>query len=139
MIYSETSTYSFTVPRPDWDPVRILIADDYEIIRAGVRALLRWRTDVDIVEASNGQEAIDQARKTNPDVIILDLAMPVMTGIEAARRPKKEMPKVPILILSMHDDGHAMAKELAQIGVRGFVSKTDAAQKLPDAIEVVLA
>jgi DNA-binding NarL/FixJ family response regulator len=119
--------------------LRILIADDYELIRAGVRALLRWRTDVEIIEASNGEEAIEQARKTNPDVIILDLAMPTMTGIEAARRLKEEMPQVPILILSMHDDGHTMARELAQIGVRGFVSKTDAAQKLPDAIDTVLA
>jgi DNA-binding NarL/FixJ family response regulator len=84
------------------------------------------------VEASNGQEAIEQARKTNPDIIILDLAMPVMTGIEAARRLKKEMPQIPILIMSMHDDGHAMARELAPIGIQGFVSKTDAAQKLPD-------
>jgi DNA-binding NarL/FixJ family response regulator len=119
--------------------VRILIADDYELIRAGVRALLRWRTDVEIVEASNGQEAIEQARKTNPDVIILDIAMPIMTGIEAARRLKSEMPQVPILILSMHDDGHALARELVQIGVQGFVSKTDAAQKLPEAIDAVLA
>ena len=119
--------------------MRILIADDYEIIRAGVRALLRWRTDADVVEASNGQEAIEQARKTNPDVIILDLAMPVMTGLEAARRLKEEMPQVPILILSMNDDLHALVKELAQIGVQGFVSKSDVAQKLPQAIETVLA
>jgi two-component system response regulator NreC len=118
--------------------VRILIADDHEIIRTGVRGILRWRTDVDVVEASNGEEAIEQARKTNPDVIILDFMMPVMTGIEAARRLKDEMPQVPILILSMHE-GHAMARELAQIGVQGFVSKTDAAQKLPDAIDTVLA
>jgi DNA-binding NarL/FixJ family response regulator len=119
--------------------VRILIADDYEIIRAGVRALLRWRTDVHIVEASNGQEPVDQARRTNPDVLILDLAMPVMTGLEAARHSKEEMPQVPILIMSTHDDGHAMTRELAKIGVQGFVSKTRAAQKLPDAIETVLA
>jgi len=119
--------------------LRILIADDYEIIRAGVRALLRWRTDVDVIEASNGQEAIEQARKTNPDVIILDLAMPVMTGLEAARRLKEEMPQVPILILSMNDDVHTLARELAQIGVEGFVSKTDVAQKLPDAIDTVVA
>jgi two-component system, NarL family, response regulator NreC len=118
--------------------VRILIADDHEIIRTGVRGILRWRTDVDVVEASNGEEAIEQARKTNPDVIILDFMMPVMTGIEAARRLKDEMPQVSILILSMHE-GHAMARELAQIGVQGFVSKTDAAQKLPDAIDTVLA
>ena len=119
--------------------MRILIADDYEIIRAGVRALFRERTDVEIVEASNGQEAIEQARKTNPDVIVLDLAMPVMTGAEAARLLKKEMPQVPILIISMHDDGHALAGVLAKIGVQGFVSKIEAARKLPDAIDTVLA
>jgi DNA-binding NarL/FixJ family response regulator len=119
--------------------LRVLIADDYKIIRVGVGALLRWRMDVDIVEASNGQEAIEQARKTNPDVIILDIVMPIMTGIEAARRLKSEMPQVPILILSMHDDGHALARELVQIGVQGFVSKTDVAQKLPNAIDTVLA
>jgi DNA-binding NarL/FixJ family response regulator len=121
-----------------WAELRILIADDHEIIRAGVRAILRWRPDVEIVEASNGEEAIEQARKTNPDLIILDFTMPVMTGIEAARRLKKEMPGVRILILSMHD-GQAMTYELAQIGVQGFVSKTDAAQKLPQAIDAVLA
>ena len=119
--------------------MRILIADDYEVVRKGVRALLRWRTDVEIVEASNGKEAIEQARTTHPDVIILDLAMPVMTGIEAARRLKVEMPQVPILVMSMHDDGHALGSELAKIGVRGFVSKTDAAQKLLDAIDAILA
>ena len=121
-----------------WALLRILIADDHEIIRAGVRAILHWRTDVEIVEASNGAEAIEQARATNPDIIILDFTMPVMTGIEAARRLKKEMPQIPILILSMHD-GQAMKNELVQIGVQGFVSKTDAAQKLPGAIDAVLA
>jgi DNA-binding NarL/FixJ family response regulator len=65
--------------------------------------------------------------------------MPVMTGIEAARRLNLEMPQVSILVMSMHDDGHALARELAQIGVRGFVSKTDAAEKLTDAIDAILA
>jgi DNA-binding NarL/FixJ family response regulator len=118
--------------------LRILIADDHEIIRAGVRAILRWRPDVEIVEASNGEEAIEQARATNPDIIILDFTMPVMTGIEAARRLKKEMPQIPILVLSMHD-GQAMTNELRQIGVQGFVSKTEATQKLPQAIDTILA
>jgi two-component system, NarL family, invasion response regulator UvrY len=118
--------------------LRILIADDHEIVRAGIRAILRLRTDVDVVEASNGEEAIEQARKTNPDVIILDFMMPVMTGLAAARRLKEEMPQVPILIMSMHE-GHAMARELSLIGVQGFVSKTDAAQKLPEAIDTLLA
>jgi CheY-like chemotaxis protein len=119
-------------------PLRILIADDHEIVRAGIRSILLLRSGVQVFESCNGQEAIEQARKTNPDVIILDVTMPVMTGIEAARRLKKEMPQVPILILSMHD-GESMANELAQIGVQGYVSKTDAAQKLPDAIDAVVA
>jgi two-component system, NarL family, nitrate/nitrite response regulator NarL len=118
--------------------LRVLIADDHEIIRTGVRAILRWRANVEVIEASNGEEAIEQARKTNPDVIILDVTMPVMTGIEAARRLKKEMPQVPILILSMHD-GQSMADELARIGVQGYVSKNDATAKLPAAIDAVLA
>jgi DNA-binding NarL/FixJ family response regulator len=118
--------------------VRILIADDHEIIRAGVRAILNWQNDVEVVEASNGQEAIEQARKTHPDVIILDVTMPIMTGIEAARRLKSEMPQVPILILSMHE-GESMANELARIGVQGYVSKNDASAKLPVAIDTVLA
>jgi DNA-binding NarL/FixJ family response regulator len=118
--------------------VRILIADDHEIIRAGVRAILNWQNDVEVVEASNGHEAIEQARKTNPDVIILDVTMPIMTGIEAARRLKSEMPQVPILILSMHE-GESMANELARIGVQGYVSKNDASTKLPVAIDTVLA
>jgi two-component system, NarL family, nitrate/nitrite response regulator NarL len=122
---------------PDWVPLRILIADDHEIIRTGVRAILHWRANVDVVEAANGQEAIEQARKTNPDVIILDVTMPVMTGIEAARRLKREMPKIPILILSMHD-GPSMADELARIGVQGYVSKNDASAKLPAAIDALL-
>jgi DNA-binding NarL/FixJ family response regulator len=119
--------------------VRILIADDHELIRQGVRGILRSRMDVDIAEASNGQEAIEQARKTNPDVIILDFMMsPGMTGIKVAQRLKKEMPQVPILLLSMHDL-HAVTGELAQIGFQGFVSKSEAAQKLPEAIDTVLA
>jgi DNA-binding NarL/FixJ family response regulator len=124
---------------PDWaPPLRILIADDHEIIRTGVRAILRWWANVEVIEASNGEEAIEQAHKTNPDVIILDVTMPIMTGIEAARRLKKEMPQVPILILSMHD-GESLAHDLARIGVQGYVSKNDASAKLPEAIDALLA
>jgi DNA-binding NarL/FixJ family response regulator len=118
--------------------LRVLIADDHEIIRAGVRAILHRRSDVDVVEAANGEEAIEQARKTNPDVIILDVTMPVMNGIEAARQLKSEMPEIPVLMLSMHD-GQSMANELARIGVQGFVSKNDAGEKLPGAIDTVVA
>jgi two-component system, NarL family, nitrate/nitrite response regulator NarL len=119
--------------------LRILIADDYEVVRAGIWALLlHWRQDIEIGEACNGQEAIDQARKTNPDLIILDITMPVMSGIEAARRLKSEMSAIPIIVLSMHE-GQSMINELTRIGVQGFVSKNDAVQKLPNAIDIILA
>lgn len=119
--------------------MRILIADDYEVVRAGIWALLlHWRQDIEIREARNGQEAIDQARKTNPDLIILDITMPEMSGIEAARQLKNEMATIPIIVLSMHE-GQSVINELTRIGVQGFVSKNDAVQKLSDAIETVLA
>ena len=117
--------------------MRILVADDHEIVRAGIRAILLLQLDVEVIEASNGQEAIEQARKTKPDVIILDVTMPILTGIQAARRLKEEMPKIPILILSMHE-GPQLAHELRAIGVQGYVSKTDAATTLPDAINALL-
>jgi DNA-binding NarL/FixJ family response regulator len=74
--------------------LRILIADDYEIVRPGILALLHWRNDVEIVEAFNGKEAIDQARKTNPGLIILDITAPVMSGIEDARRLGHSTPEI---------------------------------------------
>lgn len=117
--------------------MRILIADDHEIVRAGIRAILLWRSDVEVIEASNGQEAIDLARKTKPDLIILDVTMPVLTGIQAAQRLKQEMPKIPILILSMHE-GPGLAHELRAIGVQGYVSKSETVTTLPEAIDALL-
>jgi two-component system, NarL family, nitrate/nitrite response regulator NarL len=118
-------------------PLRIVVADDHEIVRAGIRAILLLRADVEVIEASNGQEAIEQARKTKPDLIILDVTMPVLGGIQAARQLKQEMPKTPILILSMHE-GPQLAHELRAIGVQGYVSKTEAVTKLPQAIDALL-
>jgi two-component system nitrate/nitrite response regulator NarL len=123
---------------PGTGPLRILIADDHEIVRAGIRAILLLRPDVDVIEASNGQEAIEQARKTKPDLIILDVTMPVVGGAQAARLLKNEMPKIPILILSMHEGPH-FAHELRAIGVQGYVSKTEAVTKLPEAIDALLS
>ena len=84
------------------------------------------------------RRAIDQARKIKPDVIILDITMPGMTGIEAARQLKRELPQIPILILSMHDL-YAVAGQLSRIGVQGFISKAEVAQNLPDAINAVVS
>ena len=97
---------------------------------------MQLRTDVDVAEASNGQEAIERSRKMNPALIILDMTMPVISGIQAARRLKKEMPQIPILTLSRHEE-HAIARELAQIGVQGFVSKSRKGQGFCGAEEAV--
>jgi two-component system, NarL family, invasion response regulator UvrY len=118
--------------------LHILIADDHEIVRTGVRTILLQRSDVQISEVSNGQEALRQARKTKFDVIILDVTKPTMTSLEVARRLKQEMPAVPVLILSMHECA-SLRNELNRIGVKGYVAKTDAAAKLLDAIDAVLA
>jgi two-component system, NarL family, nitrate/nitrite response regulator NarL len=138
MIYCRTVNLTPQAAPPDREPVRILIADDHEIIRTGVRTILLQRSDVQVFEVSNGQDALRQARKTKFDVIILDVTMPVMTGVEVARRLKQEMPDVPVLILSMHE-GASLRNELNRIGVKGYVAKTDAATKLLDAIDAVLA
>ena len=83
------------------DPIRVLIVDDHAILRAGLRALLDLSEDINVVgEAGDGMQAIAQIRYTRPDVVILDMAMPGMGGLEATRRILKENPNVRVLILS---------------------------------------
>jgi DNA-binding NarL/FixJ family response regulator len=89
--------------------VRILIADDHEIVRKGVCSILESRKDIEICgEASNGQEAVQKALQLNPDLVILDVTMPVLDGFAAARQVKEVLPNVPILMLSMHDANDAV-------------------------------
>ena len=84
--------------------MRILIADDHEAVRKGVCAILSSRADVEVCgEAENGRETVEKANALKPDLIILDITMPVLSGFEAAREIRKTLPYVPILILSMHE------------------------------------
>ena len=104
--------------------MRILVADDHEAVRKGVCAILSARPDLEVCgEAENGKVAIEKAHALKPDMIILDITMPVLSGFEAAREIRKTMPQVPILILSMHESNQ-LIEEAKKIGVQGYVTKT---------------
>ena len=117
--------------------MRCLLVDDHESVRAGVTAILSSRTDIEVCgEASNGREAVEKARELKPDLIILDVTMPVMDGINSAKEIRSFLPDVPILFFSMHD-GIYLVHEAKMAGVQGFVSKTDARATLLDAVDAL--
>jgi two-component system nitrate/nitrite response regulator NarL len=119
-------------------PVRILIADDHEVVRQGIRTILSARPDWEICgEAVNGQEAIQLANDLRPDAIIMDITMPVMSGLEAARQLTKSNNAAPILIFTMHES-RSLADSVQETGARGFVFKSRAARDLIHALEILL-
>ena len=114
--------------------LRILIADDHELIRRGVRSLLEAEPGWKVVgEASDGQDAIEKAKETRPDIVVLDIAMPRLSGLEAARRLNRLLPQVKVLILTIHDS-ERLACEVLNAGARGYVTKSDTARDLVIAI-----
>ena len=118
--------------------VKILIADDHEIVRQGIRRVLEVKPEWEICgEASNGQEAVRMAQELSPDVIIMDVTMPVMSGFEAA----DEISRLPlgsrVLFFTMHDSG-SMAGSVRKSGAHGYVVKSRAAQDLVQALERLL-
>lgn len=116
--------------------MRVLIADDREVIREGVRLILSSELDIELFEVSNGKEAISKTLELLPDLVILDLTMPVMGGYAAAQELRKLVPHIPILVLTIHE-GASLVEEAG--GVRGFVHKREAGQTLIDAVyELVL-
>jgi DNA-binding NarL/FixJ family response regulator len=118
--------------------LRILVADDHESVRKGACVILGTRGDIEVCgEAANGREAIDKAQELKPDLIILDITMPVLNGIDAAEILRKTMPHVPILFLSMHQSRQIIT-EAKRIGVRGYVKESDAAATLLKAVDALL-
>jgi DNA-binding NarL/FixJ family response regulator len=114
--------------------IRVLIADDHAIVREGVRALLALSDDIAVVgEAADGREAIDAARRLRPDVILLDIAMPGLGGLEATVEIRKENPDAKILVLSQYDDREYVRRFL-KLGVSGYVLKKAAGSALTAAI-----
>jgi DNA-binding NarL/FixJ family response regulator len=119
--------------------VRIIIADDHRIVREGLRHLLEKRTDFKVVaEAPDGESAVRLAKELSPDVVILDISMPGLNGIEATRRILAERPGVKVLALSMHSDRRFVIETL-KAGASGYVLKDSAFDELARAIEVVMA
>jgi DNA-binding NarL/FixJ family response regulator len=108
------------------ESLKLLVADDHEIVRKGVRCLLDAQPGWQVMaEASNGREAVEQAKWLKPDVAILDIGMPSLNGLEAARQILKNDPHIKIVILTMHDSD-SLVREVLKMGARGYVSKTDA-------------
>ncbi len=119
------------------DVVRILVADDQEAVRKRVCAALTAQEGFEVcAEASNGKEAVEKAKELNPDLILLDITMPVLNGLDAARLIRAFAPETPIVILSVHKSRQLM-EEARKIGVQGYVTKGEAIQKLIQALETV--
>ncbi len=118
--------------------VRILLADDHEVVRQGLRTILKARPDWEIVgEAENGQEAIDAVRDLKPDVVILDITMPVMSGLEATQAIVSLRQGTHILIFTMHDS-KSLVKAVRKAGADGYVLKSRAARDLIRAVQAML-
>ena len=120
-------------------PIRILLADDHTIVRDGLRALLERQADMAVVaEAADGRECVHLAEQHSPDVVIMDVAMPEMNGIEAARRILAANPKTSVLILSMHRDESYVLRAL-RAGARGYLLKDSPRDDVLTAIRTVAA
>jgi len=115
--------------------VRILIADDHDVVRAGLRQLLLERKGWEICgEASTGRQAVNLALESKPDVVVMDISMPELNGLEASRQIRKSLPKTEIVILSLHLTDQ-LAYEIIDAGIRGYVLKSDANRDLVSAVE----
>ncbi|MDH3541845.1 MAG: response regulator transcription factor [Desulfobulbaceae bacterium] len=119
-------------------PIRILLADDHTIVRQGLARLLEEQPDLKIVgEAINGQAAVDKALELVPDIIIMDIAMPLLNGIEAAKRVRKSLPDCKILILSMYSHEHYI-HQLLETGISGYLLKDSSGQDIIKAIKAAM-
>jgi len=117
--------------------IKVLIADDHTLVRDGIRSLLALVADVEVIgEATNGKEALEITKRLSPDVVLMDLAMPIMGGLEATRRIHREFPGIKVLALTQYDDSEYVIPVI-EAGARGFVSKMAAFSELTLAIQAV--
>lgn len=119
--------------------IRILVVDDHDVVRAGVRSILATRADWEVCgEATNGKRAVELARELNPDLIVLDITMPVMSGLEAAKEIAKLKLNSKVLVLSMHEL-HYKVEDFMKMGIHGYVLKSDAVRDLIRALDELIA
>ena len=117
------------------DPLRLLVVDDHAVVRRGVRALLESRPGWEVCgEAVDGQEAVRKAAELKPDIVVLDISLPGLNGLEATSRILKESPESEVLILTMHHS-EELAQQVIKAGARGYVLKSDADQNLVAAVD----
>jgi DNA-binding NarL/FixJ family response regulator len=115
----------------------LLVADDHEIVRKGLRSLLEAQPGWQVTaEASDGREAVDKAKELKPDVAVLDIGMPSLNGLEAARQMLKDDSRAKVLILTMHDSD-PLIREVLESGAKGYVLKTDATRDLVAAVNAL--
>ena len=116
------------------NPITVLLADDHAVVRAGLRALLDAESGIEVVgEAQTGREAVQLTKKLLPDVVVMDIAMPLLNGLEATRQILKAAPSTKVLVLSAHSDDEYV-DEVIRIGAAGYLVKQTSAHVLSDAI-----
>src|SRR6266487_6512759 len=116
---------------------RILLADDHEVVRQGLRVLLEAHLGWEVVgEAVNGREAVEKTRQLKPDVVVLDISMPELNGLEATRQILKAAPQTEVLVLTMHES-EQVAREVLSAGARGYLLKSDAGRDLVSAVDAL--
>ena len=117
--------------------IRVLLADDHTIVRQGLKLILSAQPDLEVIgEAANGREAIDLAQKLHPDIVVMDVAMPEVNGIEATRRMVQNEPRLKVLVLSMHKEA-VYVREILRAGARGYILKDAIDTELLNAVRSV--
>jgi DNA-binding NarL/FixJ family response regulator len=121
------------------NPVRILIADDHELMRRGLRSILATRPDWEVCgEAVDGSDAIEKTKLLRPDILVLDISMPQLNGLEVTRAIRRDFPGTQVVILSQYEESE-MRPYALEAGARGYVSKAEASRQLLAAIETLIA
>lgn len=114
--------------------LRILVADDHEVVRRGMRALLEDRPEWEVcAEAADGREAVERAKQTKPDVVVMDISMPELNGLEATRQILKSLPRTEVLILTLHES-EQLIRRVVESGARAYVLKSDAGRSLVEGV-----